>query len=106
MSATMFLYTDKGSTISVFGMLTWLLNFLQGLVLFFFAQVRLWSSDMAKCNQISKDSGETTTFKWQHGAVFAHIILDYLKLLIILSAILFIRCCLKDAQFGPGKPRW
>ena len=35
-SAIMFLYTNKGTTTSVTGCIVWILNFLQGIVLFFY----------------------------------------------------------------------
>ena len=61
----MFFQAEKGSTISVIGMFVWLINILQGLVLFFFAQSRIFSADIAACNKIILNGGEDSAFKWQ-----------------------------------------
>ena len=103
-SAIMFFYNDKGSTISVIGSLVWLLNILQGLVLFIVAQVRLWSSEIQACGKaIEGLSEDTSAYKWQQTAVFVHILLCYLQLMIVSLASIFAITCIKGTAKLPNR---
>ena len=104
-SAIMFFYTEKGGTISVIGMFIWLLNILQGIVLFFVAQSRFSSTEIVDCNTvIMEGGGKAKAFSAQQIVILFHLFIDYLRIIVVVIAVLYAMCCI-DAQFGPGKPR-
>ena len=104
-SAIMFFYTEKGGTISVIGMFLWLLNVLQGIVLFFVAQSRFTSTEVLDCNTVVMEGGgKAKAFIYQQAAVLLHLFFDYLKIIVVVIAVLYSMCCI-DGEFGPGKPR-
>lgn len=60
-SGTMFYNFDKGDTISVIGSLLFVVNFLQVIALFFYAQAKIFDQDIRDC----KDEAEKdTSFIW------------------------------------------
>ena len=97
-SAIAFFYTSKGSTVSVLGSLFWIINFLQTIVLFIYAQVKIFDSDIRECKSNAAESN--SSFVWQFNSSLAYIIVQYVKLAIIVAAILYFRCCVKA---GTGK---
>ena len=76
---------------SVFASFIWLLNLLQSLVLFFFAQVRVFDSETRECATAVED--KNTSFYWQDKVVLAHIAVNYAKILVLILALLFFKCC-------------
>ena len=76
---------------SVLASFVWLLNLLQSLVLFFFAQVRVFDSETRECASAVVE--KNSSFYWQDKVVLAHIALNYAKLLVLILAVLFFKCC-------------
>ena len=63
-SLAMFIHGFKGTPISIIGSIAWILNFLQGIVLFFYAQATVFSSDVLSCASASAKSDSQTSLKW------------------------------------------
>ena len=104
-SASMFFYLNKGTTSSVIGSIVWLTNNLQGIVLFFYAQVCVFSGKITDCSSAIFDDGKVGSFKYQEIAVYAHVMLVYLKIFVIICAIFFARCCVKGSSADPRPSR-
>ena len=94
MSAVAFYYGTKGGTISVIGMLLFIFNFLQMLGLFIYVQVKVFDSEIRECRDATAD--KNSSFARQVDACLAYIIVQYLKLFILVSAVIFGTCCLKS----------
>ena len=95
-SAISFFYFRKGGVVSVLGSIFLILNFIQMIVLFIYAQVKVFDNDIKNCQSNAVD--KNSAFVWQYWTIIAYIIIQYTKLLIVISAVIFLTCCLKASK--------
>ena len=95
-SAISFFYFKKGGVVSVLGSIFLILNFIQMIVLFIYAQVKVFDSEIKNCQSSAVD--KNSAFVWQYWTILAYIIIQYTKLLIVISAVIFLSCCLKASK--------
>ena len=68
-----FYYGEKGGTIGVISMFAFILNFLQNIALFIYAQVKVFDSETIECRESTPD--QNTSFPRQMDACFAYILI-------------------------------
>ena len=86
---------EKGNTVSVIGSIVFILNFVQSIFLFFFAQARVFNSDIRDCVDVMNDVEKEKTYQMQHITGLCHVAAQYLKLVIIIVSFIYLRCCLR-----------
>ena len=62
------------------------------IVLFIYAQVQLFSSEVSSCQKAAVD--RNTGYVRQYDATLSFVVVQYLKLFILIASIIFFRCCL------------
>ena len=96
-SAYMFFGHSKGSAISVIGSICWLSNILQAIVLFVYAQVWLFSDDVQSCSALVHNP-EIVSYTYQLATAHAQVALAYLKIMVVVVALLFHKCCVSELE--------
>ena len=91
-----FYYFTKGETVSVVSGIAWLLNFVNSLIVFIYAQVTIYDDSIVACKSLAAETN--STYVRSYDAALTHVIVQYVKLAIIIVGPLYYKCCVKGAK--------